>query len=86
MPSVSEFYGIIIYMYWDEHNPPHFHARYQGQEVVIDINQLQVVEGKIPRRGLNLVLDWAEIHQDELLENWRLCENKEHPNQIKPLR
>lgn len=85
MPSISEFYGIIIYMYWNEHNPPHFHAKYQDKEAVVNINSLEVVESDLPRRGLNLVLDWAELHQKELLENWDLCENKEHPNKIEPL-
>lgn len=85
MPSISEFYGIVIYMYWSEHNPPHFHAQYQGEEIVVDIKTLQVTKGSLPRRGLNLVLDWAEIHQDELLKNWSLCQNMEHPHNIEPL-
>ena len=85
MPSISEFYGIIIYMYWSEHNPPHFHAIYQGKEVVINIKTFEVMAGALPRRGLNLVLDWAEKHQDELLKNWDLCQNKEYPNKIEPL-
>ena len=85
MPAISEFYGIIIYMYWNEHNPPHFHAQYQGKEALINIKTLNVVEGDLPRRGLSLVLDWAELHQDELLRNWYLCESKNHPNKIQPL-
>ena len=86
MPAISEFYGIIIYMYWNEHNPPHFHAQYQGKEALINIKTLEVVEGYLPRRGLSLVLDWAELHKDELLQNWNLCESKNHPNKIQPLR
>ncbi|MED7789465.1 DUF4160 domain-containing protein [Francisella sp. 19X1-34] len=85
MPQISTFYGIIIYMYWREHNPPHFHAEYQGSKVAIDINTLTVIEGSLPRRGINLVLDWAEIHKDELLKNWDLCQMKQHPNKIDPL-
>ena len=85
MPCISEFYGIVIYMYWSEHNPPHFHAKYQGGEIVVDIKTLEVTKGSLPRRGLNLVLDWAEIHQNELLENWDLCQNMEHPHNIEPL-
>jgi hypothetical protein len=86
MPAISEFYGIIIYMYWNEHNPPHFHAQYQGKEALINIKTLEIVEGDLPRRGLSLVLDWAELHKDELLQNWNLCESKNHPNKIQPLR
>ena len=72
-------------MYWNEHNPPHFHAQYQGKEALINIKTLNVVEGDLPRRGLSLVLDWAELHQDELIRNWHLCESKNHPNKIQPL-
>jgi Domain of unknown function (DUF4160) len=85
MPTISIFFGIIIQMYWNEHAPPHFHCRYGDFEVVIDIQKLEVIEGKFPRRALNLVLDWAELHQTELLEDWLLCQVKQQPKPIAPL-
>ena len=59
MPTISIFYGVVIQMFWREHNPPHFHAIYAGEEVIIDIRTLQVVEGAVSRRALAMVLDWA---------------------------
>ena len=85
MPTIAIFYGVVIQMFWREHNPPHFHAVYAGEEAIIDIRTLQVVEGAISRRALAMVLDWAEAHRDALLENWRLCQLKQHPNKIEPL-
>jgi len=74
MPTISIFYGIVIQMFWNEHAPPHFHALYGEHEALIDIQKLDVMRGSLPRRALNLVLDWAELHQPELLEDWALCE------------
>lgn len=85
MPTLSIFYGIIIQMFWNDHSPPHFHARYGEHKGTIDIQKLQIIEGDLPRRALNLILDWAEIHQDELLIDWQLCTKKENPNKIEPL-
>ncbi|QSA97215.1 DUF4160 domain-containing protein [Methylococcus sp. EFPC2] len=85
MPIVSQFYGIIIRMFFDEHAPPHFHAQYGEYKATIDIRALTIVEGRLPRRALELVLDWAELHQAELLEDWDLCQGHQHPNRIRPL-
>jgi hypothetical protein len=63
MPTISIFYGIVIQMFWNEHSPPHFHALYGEHEALIDIKKLEVLRGSLPRRALNLVLDWAELHQ-----------------------
>ena len=71
-------------MYWNDHAPPHFHAKYGEYEVKVFL-QDGVVEGKFPKRALGLVLEWYEIHKDELLVNWNLCERKETPNAIAPL-
>jgi len=84
MPVISRFLGIIIAMYWDDHSPPHFHAKYSGFEITVDINT-GVVEGRFPKRALRHVLEWYEIHKDELLEDWKLCQNRETPNPIEPL-
>ena len=85
MPTISIFYGVVIQMFWREHNPPHFHAIYAGEEAIIDIRTLEVMEGGLSRRALAMVLDWAEANRDDLLENWRLCQLKQHPNRIEPL-
>ena len=68
MPEISRFYGIVIQVFYNEHLPPHFHATYGEYRVQIDINNISVLKGEMPRKGLNLILDWAEIHQKELLE------------------
>ena len=85
MPTISSFYGILIRMYFNEHSPPHFHVKYAEFEATIDIQSLTLSDGKLPRRALNLTLDWAELHQNELLEAWELCQNKQPPNKISPL-
>ena len=86
MPEISRFYGVIIAMFYSEHNPPHFHARYGGDNVAIDIRTLQVLEGRIPPRALGLVVEWASQHQDELMQDWDLARNEQQPKKIEPLR
>jgi len=86
MPTISTFYGIIIRMFFNEHAPPHFHAQYGEHKASINIQSLELIEEKLPRRALNLVLDWAEIHQSELLNDWELCEQHKQPVKINPLR
>lgn len=66
-------------MYWDEHAPPHFHAIYGEFKAIIDIRGLAIGQGSLPRRASQLVLDWAELHQRELLEDWDLCQIKQQP-------
>ena len=68
MPTISAFYGLIIQMYFREHAPPHFHVKYGDYKAVVDIRRLQLTDGQLPRRAANLVLDWAELHQQELLK------------------
>ncbi len=63
MPEISRFFGMVILMYWDEHNPPHFHVKYGEYTASINIKTLELMEGNLSRRALNIVLDWAEIHQ-----------------------
>ena len=71
MPEISRFYGIVIRMYFADHAPPHFHAEYSGQEVKIDIQTLAVISGKLPGRALGLIVEWATLHQAELVELWK---------------
>ena len=68
MPTISDFYGILIRMFFNDHAPPHFHARYGEFEATIDIGTLAVLQGQLPRRALNLVQEWATIHREEF---WR---------------
>lgn len=67
MPRISEFYGIVIEMYWSDHNPPHFHAKYAGHQAEIDIRSLGVLRGRLPPKAMDMVTEWAAIHQQELL-------------------
>lgn len=85
MPTLSAFYGIIIQMFWNDHAPPHFHALYGDDEALIDIRSLDVIEGGLPRRALALVLEWAQEHRAELMEDWELCARKQSPKKIAPL-
>ena len=85
MPTISIFFGVVIQMYWREHGPPHFHAIYGEHEAVIDIRELRVTRGALPRRALALVLEWAVDHRDDLLENWGLCRQLKPPRPIPPL-
>ena len=85
MPEISRFYGIIIAMYFADHNPPHFHVRYGGHKATISIGELSSLEGYLPPRALGLVIEWAVQHRDELLHNWRLTQNNQHPDKIAPL-
>jgi hypothetical protein len=85
MPTISTFYGIAIQMFYTEHAPAHFHAKYGEFLAVIDINRGELVTGKLPRRALNLVLDWANLHREELLQNWELCRAHQRPKSIAPL-
>ena len=87
MPSISEFYGLSVYMYntGREHNPPHFHVFYGDLECVIDIHKCKKTEGKMPKNKLRLILAWCEIHKDELLQNWELATKKMDLRNIAPL-
>ena len=85
MPTLSTFYGILIQMFWKDHPPPHFHAVYAEHEALIDIQTLAVIQGGLPRRALALMLEWAQVHQAELLEDWQLCSQNQHPKKIQPL-
>lgn len=85
MPIVSRFFGIVIRMFFNEHAPPHFHAEYAEYRAIIGIRTLDVIDGKLPRRALELVLDWAELHREELLADWDLCQKHESPADIAPL-
>lgn len=86
MPEICRFYGIIIYFYFKDHNPPHFHARYGDSEAVFSIQTLEIIEGNLPKRAILLITEWAVLHRTELLEDWELAVKGRIPKKIKPLR
>ena len=85
MPEISRFFGIVIGMFFNEHNPPHFHARYGEAQAEIDIHTLRILEGDLPRRAKAMVLEWAEEHREELMENWNRAREMHELKNIKPL-
>jgi hypothetical protein len=85
MPTISQFFGIVIQMFWREDAPPHFHALYGEHEALIDIRTLEVIRGCLPRRALSLTIEWANDHREELMEDWTLCQLKQPPKRIEPL-
>ena len=85
MPTISAFYGILIQMFWKDHAPPHFHALYAEYEAVVDIRTLEVIDGGLPRRAMALMLEWAQEHRAELMEDWDLCDHNQSPKRIQPL-
>jgi hypothetical protein len=84
MPEISRFLGIIIRMYYRDHAPPHFHADYGDREITVEIENGRV-EGQFPRRALSAVLDWLELHRDELQNNWTLAREEKPLKKIEPL-
>lgn len=86
MPTISMFRGIKIYINWSDHQPPHFHAKYGDEEIIVTMNEIEVLSGSIPPKQLKMLLGWAALHQEELLENWRLAERKQELFPIPPLR
>jgi hypothetical protein len=85
MPEICRFYGIIIAIFYNEHNPPHFHARYGDQKASISIRDLAIIEGFLPPRALGLVMEWAAMHQNELLNAWQQAKDNQPPGKINPL-
>jgi hypothetical protein len=85
MPTISLFYGIKITMYWAEHSPPHFHVEYGSNKATVLILDGVVASGSLPNRQLKLVLAWAELHRDELMQNWELSMENKPLNAIPPL-
>lgn len=85
MPRLSAFYGLVIYMYWRDHNPPHFHAEYGEHEALITIDDGLVFAGHLPPRALRLVRQWRRLHVEELQRAWELATVRHDPGTIEPL-
>ena len=85
MPEVSRFYGLVIKIFYDDHNPPHFHAEYGEYEVLVDITTLAIMSGRLSARALGMVTEWASMHQQELRVAWERAKQLLPPGQIAPL-
>ena len=85
MPEVSRFFGIVIRMYFDDHNPPHFHAIYAGNEAQVGIDPIVPLEGSLPKRAASMVIEWAALHQQELMCNWDRLRKDQPLERIEPL-
>ena len=85
MPEISRFLGIVITMYFNDHNPPHFHVRYEEYRARIGIEPLELREGQLPPRVLGLVMEWGEMHQSELMQNWTTLAKEGIFRRIAPL-
>lgn len=85
MPEISRFFGIVIAMSYNDHAPPHFHARYGNHKAIFAIHDMRLLAGSLPPRVLGLVMEWAAIHRAELVENWQQAENDAPLRRIEPL-
>ena len=85
MPEVSRFFGIVISMYYDDHAPPHFHARHGSHRAQVEIATGRLLSGSLPPAARRRVLEWAALHHDELIENWRRTKGQSPPRRIEPL-
>jgi len=86
MPEVSRFFGIIIRMFYDEHNPPHFHAEYSGNKAVFDFKG-NIIKGSLASKtAIKLVREWAELHISDLDEDWTLARESQKIKKIEPLK
>ena len=85
MPEISRFFGIIVAMFYNDHAPPHFHVRYGDQKALIAIETLRLIEGKLKPRALGLVIEWASLHQSELMDDWQLARSMQPLKTIQPL-
>ncbi len=86
MPTICMFRGIKIFINWNDHMPPHFHASYGGEEVLVSINDIEVLEGTFPKKQLKMLLGWAAFHQEELKENWELAAKQQELFAIDPMK
>jgi hypothetical protein len=85
MPRISQFFGVVIAMYFNDHSPPHFHAEYGGDEASFLIDTLELEEGNLPRRARAMVVEWASLHRSELWVNWERARDGLSLEPIEPL-
>lgn len=85
MPEISRFFGMVVAMYYNDHAPPHFHVRYGEQKAVVGIDPVAVLAGALSPKACALVLEWAVVHQAELLADWDLARQQAPLNKVDPL-
>jgi hypothetical protein len=84
MPVISRFFGIAVYMYWSDHTPAHFHAKYQDQEIIVEIES-GLIKGHMGKKAVALIQEWRELHKDELIADWERALQKMTLRGIAPL-
>lgn len=85
VPEICRFYGIVIRMFFNEHNPPHFHAQYGEYIAQVKIDDGEIIEGYLPQRAISLIQNWVQLHRNELFENWSNCQQNKKSFKIEPL-
>ncbi len=85
MPIISRFFGIVIVLYWNDHTPPRFHAKYSGEEAVIEIKTGKILKGSLSKRGMILIEEWRKLHSNELMDDWELARQRKPLRYITPL-
>lgn len=85
MPRITYFFGIVVFMYYDDHNPPHFHASYEGVEAEFDFDG-NLLKGNFSKRAQRLIKEWCDLHGSEIRENWELAQKDKPLNWIEPLK
>jgi hypothetical protein len=86
MPRISSFYGLIIFMFYDDHNPPHFHVQYAEYQALIAIQDFRVIRGNLPPKALSMAIEWAALRQEELMKDWELMKAGKPLLPIEPLK
>lgn len=85
MPEICRFLGIIIMIFYKDHTPPHFHARYSDKAGIFSIQDLKMIDGNLPARVISLITEWAEMHKSELIIDWELAQKAKPLKKIEPL-
>ncbi len=85
MPVISRFYGIVILMFFKDHHPPHFHAKYEGRLAVYSIKSCRLLAGKLPPRATRLIKEWVKLHEKELMVDWQIAQKEGKLKTIEPL-
>lgn len=86
MPEVSRFFGIVVRMFYDDHDPPHIHVEYSGQKAKVDFQGNIILGGLKSRTAVRLIREWIDIHTKELEEDWELAKNSREIRRIEPLK
>ena len=86
MPTVMKYRGFRVFINWDDHNPPHFHVEYGGDEMLVRIEDAEPMAGDLPPKQKKMILGWAVLRHDELMENWNLAANNQEMFEIDPIR